>query len=151
MRLKKKPPYYTLVFLLPHIHCEFTSYTETLDGTILKMSNSPRSNMIHKQFGWGILFLCECLKPMTLSHFRWVSLKEKNKWTDLIGSSKHIAAFRNRGWVLGFFGLFFFPFDHAQQYLDLQVQVQNFCNVLQTLHGKKPYIVYDSSCAVLKH
>jgi len=28
-------------------------------------------------------------------------------------------------------------FKHAQQYLALQVQVQNFGNVLQTLHGKK--------------
>lgn len=65
----------------------------TLDNTILKMlSKSPRStNITQNQSEWSILFLCEWLMPRTSSPFSWISLKEKNKGTNFIGSSKHIA------------------------------------------------------------
>lgn len=126
--------------LYPGVFC-FHTYTmssphtlQTLDGTILKMlSNSPRStNMTHKWFGWGILFLCEWLKPRTVSSFRWVSLRENNKRTDFIGISKHTAA------LVEFWGLLiFFSIWPCTTIPSFASPGSNICNVLQILHGKK--------------
>lgn len=94
-------------FLLPHIHREFTSYTSNTrrhhPGSCCQIHQDQQTK--HKQFGWGVLFLCEQLKPRTLSPFRWVSLKGKNKWSDFIGSYKHISALEIQ---VGFWGFFFF-------------------------------------------
>lgn len=137
-------------FLLPHIPCEFTSSTQTLDGTILKMlSNSPRStNTTQEQFRWGILFLCEWLNPRTLPPFRWVSLEEKNKWTDFTRSSKHTAAFGKKGWILGFFGLFFHLTMHNTTYL-CKSRFKTFVMSFWAYMVKRQ--LYDSSRAMLKH